>query len=515
MRTNVDTVSLKALDDLTGALSRLKAQGGALRGKECWINGWDSALEYQQLERVVEASQSSLTRLKDTRDTLSHHGFAHLSDEILGSIFEFCDDGEEDGYKSARFCNVVSRVCHRFRAIALNLPKLWARVSIIHSPAELKLRLARSQNRWLTVELIIDYHSEFIKCRKTFFELVLEHKERWKAFKFIVWEGMTVEHRTEVFTNLASTTQFLELPSLTDLTINDDYRVSASTNRTEGGFIPEFYLSWKLPSLSSVHLGHHVPRPALWTEIPSDLRWKPTLTSVHFRSFGIEEELDMLLRFLSTQPNLRDLSVTLLGTEDVNEEELDENLFVTNLPNLRSLSLTSYSSLMAQRLCHALVMPNVERLYLHFDLSPPEDKNDTEKDLSMLLFEHKSASLKTLSLTVDTKRPYYTASEAILHYYDKLEHLALEGPYLWPPDDRVDSEKHVRLPRLRTLRLTDCPRMEALFVEELAAAFASRSEIAEAGSVEIIRKSGLRRDLEQSCLRDKVDWYERPARTRF
>ncbi|KAH8118178.1 hypothetical protein DFH11DRAFT_883065 [Phellopilus nigrolimitatus] len=537
MPENPDTVSLKALDDLTDALSRLKAQGGALRGKECWINGWDSAVEYKQLDRAVEASKSSLFRLKNTRDTLSvllrdvehkleaycaealpaiqHHGFAQLPDDILGSIFELCDDGEIK-YKSAGFCNIISRVCHRFRAIALKLPKLWARVSNLHSPAELERRLARSENCWLTVELIVRNHSDFVKHRGKFFELVLEHKERWRAFKFLIWEDMSTDKRREVFSNLTSTTQFLEFPSLTDLTINDD-RVYPADLRSVPGFTPEFFWSWKLPSLSSVHLRYHVPRSALWTELPSDLRWKPLLTSVHFRSRGMEDELDTLLRFLNTQPNLQDLSVSLMGgNEDV--PNFEDGFPIANLPNLRSLSFTSHSTLMVRKIGRALMAPNVERFCLHLDLSASEDNDDVENDLYMLLiFELKLASLKMLSLAVtgDIKQPPFTASDAILHSYGKLEHLALEGAYLWPPGGQVDLKKRDRLPHLRTLRLTDCPRMNGLFVEKLATAFGTRSEVGEAASVEIVEKPGLRRDLEQSFLRDKVDWYERPGRTKF
>ncbi|KAH8118183.1 hypothetical protein DFH11DRAFT_1875322 [Phellopilus nigrolimitatus] len=536
MPGNPDTVSLKALDDLTDALSRLKAQGGALRGKECWINGWDSAVEYQQIDRAVEASKSSLTRLKNTRDTLSvllrdvehkleayraealpaiqHHGFAQLPDDILGSIFELCD--EEIRYKSAGFCNVISRVCRRFRATALKFPKLWAQVSNLHSLAELERRLARSENCWLTVELIVHNLSDFVKHRGKFLELVLEHKDRWRAFKFSIWENMIIVTRREVLANLTSTTQFLEFPSLTNLTIDDD-RISVISFRPIPGCTPEFFWSWKLPSLSSVHLVNHIPRPALWTELPSDLRWKPLLTSVHFHSRGIEGELDILLRFLNTQPNLQDLSVSLLGrNEDV--LNFEDDFSIANLPNLRSLSFTSHSTLMVRKIGRALMAPNVERFCLHLDLSASEDNDDVENDLYMLLiFELKLTSLKMLNLAVtgDIKPPPFTASDAILHSYGKLEHLALEGAYLWPPGGQVDLKKRDRLPHLRTLRLTDCPRMNALFVEKLATAFGTRSEVGEAASVEIVETPGLCRDLERSFLRDKVDWYERPGRTKF
>ncbi|KAH8118184.1 hypothetical protein DFH11DRAFT_883255 [Phellopilus nigrolimitatus] len=535
MPENSDTVSVKALDDLTNALSRLKAQGGALRGNEYWINGRDSALEHQQPDRAVEESQSSLIRLKKTRDTLSvllrdvehkleafrskalpaiqHRGLSELPDEILGYIFELCGDAEL-GHGKEEFCNVVSRVCRRFRTIALNLPKLWTRVSNLHNSAELRLRLARSGNRWLTVELSAYKGDDFEERWRSFLEIVLEHKVRWRGFKLLMDLGLSefLEERKDFLVNLGSATTGLEVLSLTTLTIidgyipADEYSLEEDDSRTI-----DFYWTWKLPSLSSLYLGGHVPEIALWTEFTPDLRWRPTITTVQFTSEGTEGELNMLLQFLNTQPNLRDLSVSLSRDweADAEEHNFEDDLFIANLPNLRSLSLTSHWVRVAREICCALKAPNVEQFTLHLDLFLSEHNFDAERELYMLLmYDLKSVSLKTLSLAVDTKQPSITASTAILLRYDKLEHLVLEGPCLWPPQIGLrggDRRKTIRLPQLRTLRLTDCPHMDTAALENFASVFATRS----AGSIEILRNSGFR-DLEQSFLRDRVSWYEKP-----
>ncbi|KAH8118177.1 hypothetical protein DFH11DRAFT_1741183 [Phellopilus nigrolimitatus] len=483
MPENSDTVSVKSLDDLTNALSRLRSQRGALHGMKCWVTGRDSTLEYQQLDRAVEASQSSLTCLKDTRDTLSallldvehkleafrsealpaiqHRGLSQLPDEILGSIFELCGDAELEHGKE-EFCNVVSRVCRRFHTIALNLPKLWTRVSNLHNPAELRLRLARSGNRWLTVELSAYKGDDFEELRRSFLEIVLEHKVRWGEFKFLVDLGLSgfLEERKGFLINLGSATTGLEVLSLTTLTIIDDYLPADEYSLAEGDSRTiDFYRTWMLPSLSSVYLRGHVPETALWTQLTSDLRWKPTITTVQFTSEGTEGELNMLLRFLNTQPNLQDLSVSLRDFDE-REFNFEGNLFKANLPNLQSLSLTSHSAPIARKICRALTAPNVEQFTLHLDLSLARYNFDAEQDLHMLLmYDLKSNSLKTLSLAVDTKQPIYTASTAILLH---------------------------------------CPHMDTAALEDFASVFATRS----AGSIEILRNSGFR-DLEQSFLRDR------------
>ncbi|KAF9023962.1 hypothetical protein BDZ89DRAFT_892265, partial [Hymenopellis radicata] len=80
------------------------------------------------LENLLSARQQAQSRLEDTKSLL--HPMRSIPNEILAEIFGHCvlkaysaEDPDALNPKGAPW--LLTRVCHRWRELTINLPELW------------------------------------------------------------------------------------------------------------------------------------------------------------------------------------------------------------------------------------------------------------------------------------------------------------------------------------------------------------------------------------------------------
>lgn len=166
----------------------------------------------------------------------------------------------------------ISHTCHRFRILALRLPRLWSSFSNRQHPDELCAFLERSKNSPVSIEIrdgrsrtapwsTARFFSE--RCRE-FLEVLSNRSNRWQTFTFDTSRGF--ESATEIHCTLRHLrTLTLDLPSLTTLRVSffdaAIRRAGEEALQQDQSHFVYFYSSWKMPELRYLQTSNVVPYP--------------------------------------------------------------------------------------------------------------------------------------------------------------------------------------------------------------------------------------------------------------
>lgn len=288
-----------------------------------------------------------------------------MPDNILSTIFDLvCRepgdwfDVDEEYLEQEN----LSLVCRRFRNIISNSPHLWNNITINTRTNidKVNLLLRKSKSAGLEVELFNDEPLTTLVPDTSLEQLLaaLHHSSRWEFLELdltnrhVEWLGEKVE-----------LLQDLHLPRLQSLAIyypfpGDPYPASW-----------QIYKTCKLEMLRSFRIVNVIPEPFT----------SPLLTTFFIELYDTELATNNLLDFLSANPTLEDIHISLsrtivIGTRVVRDVEL-KNVRVLEF----SMSDVSLSKLYPFR--KALYTPKVSELTLFIGPDSEEKSEEGEDGL--------------------------------------------------------------------------------------------------------------------------------------
>ncbi|KLO13090.1 hypothetical protein SCHPADRAFT_382612 [Schizopora paradoxa] len=249
-----------------------------------------------------------------------------LPDEIFAIIFKFAS--LDDLQTTIR----VSRVCRRFRAISLSIPRLWTTIRFKENFYGKELPVANAlvyaeRSRPADLKLTVEFfYPRYISKDKI-------PRFAQSLFSFINMQSLRISNLTldlEILTTTQdkSTYSKLSLPSL------DSFKAIAAKSTIS----QHCYKKWSIPSLRHLHGVNCMP------ELP-----KSALSKVKTFSFEVQEgsfsddrvdwSLTLLARYLKQLLTVEDLKVDLNCETDHFPDVFGSHLKV-DLKSLRSLSVT-------------------------------------------------------------------------------------------------------------------------------------------------------------------------------
>lgn len=392
------------------------------------------------LALLSSSCQETVRQLqKKARPAVFRTGVSSLPDELLVHIFNLAAR-RTDGLILRRAEIRISRVCSRFRQIALTTPALWCYLDNGSMPRSmLDVYLARSKNAGLNIRLQtsalgMDFHD--------FMEALLPHGHRWQRFEFYA----RVEDDDEmeaVNTALRERHQNLYLPSLIGFSIGFS---SEDESRNIVDIPTDFYASWRMPNLRFLS-AFNIIHP-LWSPSKVAMSSITAFEFTHFRSDGDHDMRVLLVRLLQALSGLKHLSLDFTVWGMYSRAPSSAQLPKCILPNLESFDLrVNDGEELLRSLMPALNLPNVRSIALTID-APSFTKPDIDSWMTLVfpaIFTYNSlTSFKVASLR-PAKHLVYLSQ--LLNILPNLQHLTLEGVGFWSESN--DGAQAV----LRTLRL--------------------------------------------------------------
>lgn len=167
---------------------------------EMSIEDMDRDLRRFEISRIdlqcqIDALSVSIDRLRNDRSALAGRmaliqADRNIPNEILAMIFDKCEPPQIQSIPSSTDAFRISRVCRRWRQVAMNCPSLWRTILIARKQKleTVSLYLARSRNLPLDILFNIrrsgDYFPEWLETRKTV-KLLTSHAHRWQRFSVV------------------------------------------------------------------------------------------------------------------------------------------------------------------------------------------------------------------------------------------------------------------------------------------------------------------------------------------
>ncbi|KAL5527130.1 hypothetical protein ACEPAG_5921 [Sanghuangporus baumii] len=315
-----------------------------LRDELRFLEGIHGLSQLREARRALSHLLSSIERTQETlRSTMYpailSRGIDRLPDDILSHILTLA---RSPGWKAALYLSWVSR---RFRAVALATPQLWSslpptRMDDLSCEAMTRF-LERSKTVGLTIELPLMMTEEYRQNPEwtEAVNMLIVHKHQWKE---LTVDLATIHQVVEVHEDdvLVSKLTFPEavLDSVEHLTIGDSlhrflWKDYGADYDWYDDASPEFYSSWKFPSLKTLVSELHIPPPNILpdlTEFTLDISTHeaPERDVENSRPF-----LGALADFLNSQPALKTFKF-IVGEYAYPPVQSD-----INLPGLRTLYL--------------------------------------------------------------------------------------------------------------------------------------------------------------------------------
>lgn len=288
---------------------------------------------------------------------------------------------------------LVTRVCTRWRAVAVEVPALWCNIVFQH-PFKLEkaaeyVRRAKGAPLEISIDCTVDeeemedeesgwWNDEEVVQKEEYRALVdilnvlTPHVEQWKGFDLSVSHYLLMQHALEVFASC---------PGAPILEVFGLYHYEEADDELES-FIPE-----KFKEQNFVLFQNNVPKlkeVALWGV---HLNWERTTFLSGLRSIelayhapDVRPSYRDFLRILKSSPQLHTLALCQSGPagmpvewlasvqQDHNpDERITESLLTANLPSVESLVLAFLPPDYVLALHEWLRVPNVTELALDFD----------------------------------------------------------------------------------------------------------------------------------------------------
>ncbi|KAI0794156.1 hypothetical protein C8Q74DRAFT_1247039 [Fomes fomentarius] len=378
----------------------------------------------RDIEDDIERHAWAIINLKRRLNTLTL--FAGLPTELLSEIFlhlarDSYENHQQSTYplRSLRWI-MVTHICHSWREVALNSPRLWGYIVLTHPPFVNEF-LARSKSAplWITAALLSSGDEKF----KVLEEVLHGESQRLAELRL----SGPIRTLLDACQKLGQSATLLETLVLSKHPI-------PSADTLDSTHIPHTMFSLSLPHLRAVEirrLGISWDHPIFFANL--------TRLIIHGRPIGQDliGTFECFLSVLERMPDLQvlDLEDTIPPTPAENTESLPPVSRKVTLPHLRHISLVS-THLECANLLNHLTLPKDARLHLVGRCSKAD-----RQDLIEVVKEHLSRSLPLQTLRFERNSPY--SSNRVLDGWRALVDLDEDGF----PSKPLDSHLHLDVPR--------------------------------------------------------------------
>ncbi|KAL5527944.1 hypothetical protein ACEPAG_6745 [Sanghuangporus baumii] len=289
--------------------------------------------KYENMLSLFSALSASLehetTLLKEKLDsTVRYFGISKLPNELLFKVME-------DVVSEFRDIFTLTRVCSRFRSLAISSPKLWANCELQLSSQAREVSLIADMSRGLPLSATLmssfTHESDLLATERIF------HHRHLLGTLDITLVDTNVEREQM---------KHIQLPVLRNLTLTHTGWFSAEP-------ITQFYETWEMPELRCLDTNFVLPQTL-----------GKTITSFTLEiEFSVDyfSDFNLLLEFLESCPSLEDLEVIFRHLRDDVYPEPGNTIVMHNLRSLRLqvMSAKYFSWLARFRFLERLVIDNV------------------------------------------------------------------------------------------------------------------------------------------------------------
>lgn len=261
----------------------------------------------------------------------------NIPNEILASIFDECEPPDMKSIPSTTIAYCVSRVCRRWREVAIHCPSIW-NAFVIHDRRNVQqmtsLHLTRSREFPLDIILMCDGPQDQITLT---LDLLVAHAHRWRRFSAITSSKNTMTliiHRFQLIS--APCLRILDL-RLSRILVNNAFHVS-----------PIFSAGCPLLSILRIHgMGFN------WASFPVR-----SLTELDLRYLTHQAELtwNEFRNMIAASPSLQRLRI--IGAPIIPPDPRS----IITIPSLLSLVLCKLPYWAIIDICSALSTPALESL---------------------------------------------------------------------------------------------------------------------------------------------------------
>lgn len=387
-------------------------------------------------------------------------GFASLPDELLARVFELYYEeyavhlGEENSTHASP--HILACVSSRFRRIALRLPSLWERTSVLFHPERVQLLKSRCQKPSV----------HFFSSDMTMFRGDREASEEIRDFIRAIhpsqqWRTLSVEYDFDcdgtrileaIDARVANPFTSLESLSLHNVGFLDDEEPDGLKN-ISGGPVLE---TWNMPILTTLKLCNVLPQRI---NCPA-LRFCDIALHKDRQSHGIFRwDLGMLKHTLRELDAIESLSLSLCAASFYVGDAGDHPV---KLPKLRSLSLKvgDGTNPLALNLFSSMMdAPNLAKLELELEHS----RRDTEpSEFIKAFFKHNNSHVPSMHpnveefiLIVSESHRVGLPYETIFRALPRVRKLSMSLPG-FSPSGMFSCKDHGCLRDLRSMQIKLC-----------------------------------------------------------
>ena len=420
----------------------------------------------RKLSAMVEIGAAELCN--ELTGSVHQAGMATLPDDVLADIFEQAFDATGRG---DWFTNTISRVCRRYRNIALRIPHLWTFICFRERNSlkrDLGLYLARSCKKLVVVE---------INCN--IFETIDELKEVTRVIVPALdrMEKLTIKACTELdsvrdfllhLREEFGSVEFLALKTLCcEFMVPEWCRYDVEPDEEDTLEIDDnaktFFESWNTPVLQTLEIANHIP-------LKYPVSKTSTITSLHFSlgddiSIGQEGwsqwQVESICGFLQRFEGLQELSLSFTTMElDV------PDMIQVRLSGVRKLTLSIQLCKLEdlRALFEVLIFPDVEEFALFLGLDNREDMADWFDPQSAFIENLARGNITHLTLSESCLARDVSPVEEFLDRFSGLKSLSLRGEDLPLPNGAFLSSGHPLFKKLETVRIIDSEQVNASFI---------------------------------------------------
>ncbi|TDL30179.1 hypothetical protein BD410DRAFT_780720 [Rickenella mellea] len=391
---------------------------------------------------ILKATENEICRLqKETSATTLQRGIQSLPDDLVREIFEAAFDLYGNEYGSESYPFKLSHVNRRFRAIALETPRIWTRLSNVLATDQLKYHIERSKSAGLTIAIRVNMLDDEYGCTVAeFLKITTALCSHWQNFEYIVGFPVRTEQEDYGYTHPALLDYpHLDLPRITRFL----WQKRVYDESEDNLYLQTFFEFWNMPKLSDFEGLNVLMNPPL---VVSNL----ASVTLDFNSEHISVwVLDDTLAALASSTRLTYLCITFA---EISSSPLNFQVPPTLLKNLVSfrVKLLRYiDQRFILTFLSALKMPILTTISFTLNLTLKK-REFHEVDFIQEIFHTSCNYPKLQNFAMDlTGLPQWNLVVTLGMLLPSLQEVTLRGIGLCPYAARLDAPVSWRLVRLR------------------------------------------------------------------